>query len=277
MLYWCLCAVVVKGDLNFIAIGDWGEESVGESAGAAGMEYIAENLDIQFVALLGDNFYKAGIPNDGTGDHSPRFQTTFENVYNGSRLQNIPFYVVAGNHDYKGNVTAQICYSADSSRWNFPSLWYSKTFPVTDTNKTFQIIFFDTVIDSGDSDGAAELWGQPPGTAHPTQQAAQWKWLLHELATSTADYLWVAGHYPVWSACSHGPTETLVWRLKPQLEKHGAHYVSLEARRARRKKHETWHTLRALVLARLPACPPRPRPRISPPPPPSTPLSRSSA
>ena len=40
------------------------------------------------------------------------------------------------------------------------------------------------------------------------------------MATSTADYLLVGGHYPVWSVCQHGPTRALVDRLKPLLERY---------------------------------------------------------
>ena len=32
----------------------------------------------------------------------------------------------------------------------------------------------------------------------------QTAWIEDTLAASTADFLWVAGHYPVWSVCSHG-------------------------------------------------------------------------
>jgi hypothetical protein len=46
------------------------------------------------------------------------------------------------------------------------------------------------------------------------------------MAASTADYLWVGGHYPVWSICSHGPTAGLVRRLRPKLAQYNAHYMS---------------------------------------------------
>ena len=43
---------------------------------------------------------------------------------------------------------------------------------------------------------------------------------------SKADYLFVAGHYPVYSGCEHGDTFLLKEFLKPKLEKYGAHYIS---------------------------------------------------
>ena len=46
---------------------------------------------------------------------------------------------------------------------------------------------------------------QPPDQG-PAISRAQWEWLEGAMAASTADYLWVGGHYPVWSVCTHGPT-----------------------------------------------------------------------
>merc|ERR1712007_92151 len=46
------------------------------------------------------------------------------------------------------------------------------------------------------------------------------KWLKNVLRKSTADYLFVAGHYPVYSVCSHGPTRHLVDHVQPLLEKY---------------------------------------------------------
>lgn len=49
---------------------------------------------------------------------------------------------------------------------------------------------------------------------------AQWNWIEHTLASSTADYLIVLGHYPVWSIAEHGPTNDLVNKLRPMLQKY---------------------------------------------------------
>ena len=49
----------------------------------------------------------------------------------------------------------------------------------------------------------------------------QWTWIEEELKASDGyDYLLVGGHFPIWSIAEHGPTQTLVDRLKPLLEKY---------------------------------------------------------
>ncbi|KAJ8604122.1 hypothetical protein CTAYLR_001798 [Chrysophaeum taylorii] len=162
-------AVSAAAEYTFLAVGDWGNDNSGQYADAKGMETVAEEINAAFVLLLGDNFYADGI--QGT-DKSSRFETTFEDVYNGTALEAIDYYVIAGNHDWKGN------------------------------------------------------WMQPPGARDAGLALEQWEWLSATLNASTADYLWVGGHYPVWSACSHGPTFELVETLRPQLEAVGAHYMS---------------------------------------------------
>ena len=54
----------------------------------------------------------------------------------------------------------------------------------------------------------------------------QWEWLSDKLSTSVADFLFVAGHYPIYSAGSDGTTDLLVDRLLPLLAASGAHYLS---------------------------------------------------
>ncbi len=68
--------------------------TLGQKESVIGMNLVATKLQIQYVLALGDNFYDSGIPTD---DNDPRFQETYESVYNGKALQG-PWYVIAGNH-----------------------------------------------------------------------------------------------------------------------------------------------------------------------------------
>lgn len=90
------------------------------------------------------NLYNSpvNLPGIVGNEDSHRFTDTWDQVYSGSNLQ-IPWFVVAGNHDHIGNVTAQISYSALNDRWNFPALYYSKIFITHDMS--LQVIFIDTV------------------------------------------------------------------------------------------------------------------------------------
>jgi len=232
--------------LNFLAMGDWGGTDLkpytepGQVKAAVAMATVAAQINASFALGMGDNFYGAGIHGD---EHDARFAETFENVYTGSSLD-IPFYMIAGNHDHKGNVTAQIAYSADSTRWNYPTPYYAIG-PVNFTTSSgkaasFQMFMIDTVVWSGNSDdfdahdpaghrgnGRRSKFDALPGTApgHAGLADAQTAWLKAQLAASTATHLWVGGHYPVYSAGSHGPTAQLVKELLPLLKAHGAHYV----------------------------------------------------
>lgn len=114
--------------------------------------------------------------------------------------------VLAGNHDHYGNVTAQIAYSNLRSNWHYPSLYYTWTEQMS--GFSVQFVQLDTVTLAGQSvtkDGE-ELQGTDPRMAPADQAAAdaQYAWLNQTLAASTADFLFVSGHFPVWSVCEHG-------------------------------------------------------------------------
>ncbi|KAG2319872.1 hypothetical protein Bca52824_013085 [Brassica carinata] len=92
------------GTVSFLVIGDWGRGgSYNQSTVAFQMGEVGEKLNIDFVISTGDNFYDNGL----LGLDDPAFQDSFTNIYNASSLQK-PWYTVLGNHDYRGDVEAQL-------------------------------------------------------------------------------------------------------------------------------------------------------------------------
>ena len=81
--------------------GDWGDDSSGQRAAAAGMGAVAAEINASMFFALGDNFYhsanshckQSGIcPDNADGvDGAQRFKTTFEDVYTAPSLRRIPF------------------------------------------------------------------------------------------------------------------------------------------------------------------------------------------
>ena len=152
-----------------------------------------------------------------------RFKQTFEDVFSGDHLKSENFFrVVAGNHDHYGNCSAEIAYSDVSSRWHFPNYYYD--FQETIGNRSVHFVMLDTVLLSGDSKDpitGEDLTGSMyTGPSSQILADEQWSWINNTLKDSDADFLIVAGHFPVWSICEHGPTSILVDRLKPMLEQY---------------------------------------------------------
>lgn len=205
---------------SFLVLADWGGDEKSpyttpdEVCVAKQMGVIGSTIDAHFVLALGDNFYTHGVKDE----NDKRFQETFENVFTADSLQ-VPWYILAGNHDWYGNVTGEIAYSAKSSRWNFPTNYYRLNFSIPGTNDSLVILMLDTVILAGNS--YDELAIPPSGPEDVAAAETQWKWIQDQLeATQKEKYVLVAGHYPVWSIAEHGPTKELVSQLRPLLQKY---------------------------------------------------------
>lgn len=209
-------------ELNFLVLGDWGglplypytteiEEKTSKQ-----MADVAARVNARFVVALGDNFYYDGVKNV----EDARFKETYSEVFDEKSLQ-VPWYVIAGNHDHHGNVSAEIAFSSRSSVWTYPYYWHSKKFVIADTNKTLKLVLLDTIVLCGNAGSDDELL-QPKGPEDKSFAEKQWVWLEEQLKYSQDDYLLVGGHFPVWSIAEHGPTDCLVDRLKPLLEKYKA-------------------------------------------------------
>lgn len=72
-------------------------------------------LNVQFIVLLGDNFY----PNGVSSISDPLWDLFDELAPSAPE-----FYAVLGNHDYQQSVTPQLLYHTVSNKWNLPAQYY---------------------------------------------------------------------------------------------------------------------------------------------------------
>ncbi|XP_065907626.1 tartrate-resistant acid phosphatase type 5-like isoform X2 [Dysidea avara] len=191
--------------LSFLVVGDWGGlpdppyYTIAQKRVAEQMGRKAEEIGSRFTVGLGDNFYEDGV----TNVDDPRFKTTFESRW----------YMIAGNHDHNRNVTAQMAYTNKSHRWYMPDYNYTENIAIPGSKSKVQFVFVDTVLLTNRNQTCS-----PPNDAYLMN--AQWTWIENTLAASTAQWLFVVGHYPVWSIANHGPTSALVDCLRPLLMKY---------------------------------------------------------
>ena len=203
---------------TWFVLGDWGGGNNQPSQrtlpdqlrDASGMAMFARESSLDFVVGVGDNFYPAGV----TDVDDVRFRATFEDAYNEPELD-CPWFHLAGNHDHRGNVSAQLLYSTlqkGSGRWNMPYLWYSTKHGYIDevTNETIttQVLMIDTTVLWGLEEIIDDVTIKTRYTSMPgleARAAQQLEWLAETMANSTADYLWIAGHYPIYDPHSVDP------------------------------------------------------------------------
>ena len=93
------------------------------------------------------------------------------------------------------------------------------------SNRSQPILLWCSILDAGFHDLESETllgYFHPlPGPESSVQASMALAWVEEALQKSDADYLLVAGHYPVYSACSHGNSQELIENLDPLLKKYG--------------------------------------------------------
>ena len=188
---WISGLVLGSSEIGFVFFGDAGTGSKDQYRVAQSIQKFCEHSQCDFVTLLGDNFYPSGV----TGTQDPLWKKAFEIPY--SALE-IPFYAILGNHDYQGNIEAQIRYSQKSKQWRMPRAYYSLTRGPVD-------FFF---LDTNEFD------------------QKQKKWLKEGLAKSQSPWKIVCGHHPIYSYGDHGNSEELQEDLLPVIEGKVDFYLS---------------------------------------------------
>ncbi len=159
--------------LPFILVGDWGRAGHDDQRNVAiQMGKTAAAMNSQFTVSVGDNFYENGV----VSVDDPQWITSFERIYTAPSLQR-PWKVILGNHDYRGNVQAQLDYSQKSRRWQLPARYYSLSETLPDGAKA-DFFYVDTSPFIKKYIGSrVNITGQDTN--------AQLTWLDHALGAST--------------------------------------------------------------------------------------------
>lgn len=135
-------------EITLFALGDQGSGSQAQRAVASSMEKVAKkNKNLDFVVLLGDNFY---IDKKLT-ETSSEWNTRFEEMYSGLHLSTVPFYAVLGNNDIdlsvNKNTHPEIEYSKKSlgsNRWRMPAHYFSNDYGISNGRPLLRIVYLDT-------------------------------------------------------------------------------------------------------------------------------------
>lgn len=206
-------ALAAPGALPFLLVGDWGRHGHDNQRDvAAQMGRTGAAIGSAFTVSVGDNFYENGV----TGLDDPHWQTSFEQVYTAPALQS-PWKVILGNHDYRGNVQAQLDYSQHSPRWQLPARYWSETHALPDGARA-AFFYLDT------SPFIKKYYGSTVAVQGQDAQA-QLDWLDAQLGASKAEWNIVIGHHPAYTALDdsdhvgHDEPDVIA-RLDPILRKY---------------------------------------------------------
>ncbi|CAN8313308.1 unnamed protein product [Cochlearia groenlandica] len=199
------------GSISFLVIGDWGRRGLyNQTQVALQMGRIGERMDIDFVVSTGDNIYDKGMKSID----DPAFQLSFTDIYTSPSLQK-PWYLVLGNHDYRGNVEAQLSPILRS----IDNRWICMRSFIVDT-EIAELFFVDTTpfVDSyflNPKDQTYDWSGVLPRESYIQTILTDLEMGLRE---SRAKWKIVVGHHTIKSASIHGTTKELESLLLPILE-----------------------------------------------------------
>ena len=184
---------------RFIAMGDMGTGRRDQYLVAEKMAEWAEANGLDFMVFLGDNI----LPNGTRSADDPQWKTKFEDVYADPALA-VPVYAVLGNHEYRGNVPAQIEYGKRNAKWKMPARYYTFTRTLADATRVQFFVLDTTPIDKLEPE--------------VDEQVA---WLDRELSASAARWKICLGHHPLYHHNPrHEPNPRTIAKLEPLFTKH---------------------------------------------------------
>ncbi|KAK3150993.1 hypothetical protein QOZ80_3AG0240250 [Eleusine coracana subsp. coracana] len=175
------------------------------------MGRVGEELNIDFVISTGDNFYEDGL----TGVDDPAFEQSFTDIYTAKSLQKPN--LVLGNHDYKGDVLAQLSPVLRKIDSRFICI---RSFIVSAEIVDF---FIDT------TPFQLKYWSHPKDHIYDWRGVASrqkyidtlLKDLDEAMKKSTAKWKIAVGHHTMRSVSHHGDTVELLQLLLPILKVNG--------------------------------------------------------
>jgi len=176
--------------VSFFVISDWGKPLPAKAIGNAMNNWALKNqIQPSFIICLGDNFYPKGVESI----KDDLFQTVWKDAFLVHPILNVPYRVVLGNHDYKGNFQAQIDFTR--AQENPGGLWY-----MPDKNYIFKEKFLNISMDFFivDTNGAQyAVVKRHPNMSYELVDNLQW--LKEVLNDSKADWKIVLGHHPLYT------------------------------------------------------------------------------
>ncbi|KAJ8510353.1 hypothetical protein OPV22_000787 [Ensete ventricosum] len=202
------------GSLSLLVVGDWGRKGqFNQSQVAAQMGKIGEELDIDFVISTGDNFYDNGLKDV----QDKAFEESFTNVYTAKSLQK-QWYSVLGNHDYRGDVLAELSplLQKIDSRW-----LCLRSFILNAEIVDFFFVDTTPFVESYWTNPENDHYDWRDVAPRETYISVLLKDLDAALKASTAPWKIVVGHHAMRSASHHGDTAELLSLLLPILKANG--------------------------------------------------------
>jgi tartrate-resistant acid phosphatase type 5 len=196
---------------TFFVFGDWGVKGGGNQIPVANEMIRQSKLNnLSLIVTVGDNFYEDGV----TGLDDEHWKLSYEDIYK-ELTKKYPWYVSLGNHDYRGNVDAQLNYHSINPNWNMPGRYYTFVRDAGKQRVRFVIIDTNPYLPSYFTNPLYKKVIAEQDTARQT------RWIDSVLASSKEEWKIVLGHHPLYYSNATNPdTATLVRVMEPLFEKY---------------------------------------------------------